>query len=106
MPCEAAHHGTGGAIEWLHPQWDAFGDLTLTDHFTVAEGDMVAVRWTARGTSDGEFMGLPATGEAVEFTGVSMYRIEDGKVAEIWDTRDTRGILRRLDPEIGGGHHH
>ncbi len=49
----------------------------------------------------------PVTGGSVEFTGVSMYRLEDSKVVEIWDTRNTLGILHQLNPELGaGGHHH
>ncbi len=42
---------------------------------------------------------LPPTGEAVEYTGVSMYRIEDGKIAEIWEARNTLSIMRQLDPK-------
>ncbi len=107
MPCEARHHGPAGAIEWLADQWTAFPDLTITDHLTVAQGDIGAVRWTAQGTSQGAFMGFPPTGQCVEFTGVTMYRVEEGKLAEIWDTRNTLGILHQLNPELGaGGHHH
>jgi hypothetical protein len=35
-----------------------------------------------------------------------MYRIEDGRIAEIWETRNTLGIMHQLDPRIGGGHRH
>jgi hypothetical protein len=38
--------------------------------------------------------------------GLSMYRIQDGRIAEIWETRNTLAILRQLDPRIGGGHRH
>jgi len=55
----------------------------------------------------GAFMGLPATGQPVEFTGVSMYRVEGEQISEIWDTRNTLGIMQQLNPDIGGhGHHH
>lgn len=107
MPCEATHHGVAGATAWLEEQWTAFGDLAISEQRTIACGDIVALRWTARGTSQGDFMSLPPTGEVVEFTGVSMYRLEDGSIAEIWDTRNTLGILHQLNPELGaGGHHH
>jgi hypothetical protein len=33
-----------------------------------------------------------------------MYRVEEGKVAEIWESRNTFGIMRQLNPEIGGNH--
>jgi steroid delta-isomerase-like uncharacterized protein len=107
MPCETTYYGPDGVTEWLQEQWRAFGDLTVVDHVTVAQHDIVAVRWTARGTSTGGYLGLPATGNPVEFSGVSMYRIEAGRIAEIWDTRNTLGIVHQLNPEIGaGGHHH
>jgi predicted ester cyclase len=107
MPCEATYHGAPGATRWLEGQWSGFGGLTLVDHFSVAHRDIVAVRWTARGISRGEFMGLSPTGDTVEFTGVTMYRLEDGRIAEIWDTRNTLGILHQLNPDLGaGGHHH
>jgi predicted ester cyclase len=107
MPCEATYHGPIGATRWLEEQWSALGDIALSDHFSVAQRDIVAVRWTARGTSEGEYMGLPPTGSTIEFTGVTMYRLEDHQIAEIWDTRNTLGILHQLNPELGaGGHHH
>jgi predicted ester cyclase len=105
MPCEASYYGINGMGGWLGESWKAFPDLTVADTFAVAQGDIVAVRWTARGTSKGNFLMLPPTGDAVEYAGVSMYRIEGGQIAEIWETRNTLGIMRQLNPEIGGGHH-
>ena len=91
----------------MQQQWSGFADLAVVDHFVVARQDVVAVRWTARGTSTGTYMGVAATKQPVAFTGVSMYRIEHGRIAEIWDTRNTLGILHQLDASIGvAGHHH
>jgi steroid delta-isomerase-like uncharacterized protein len=106
MPCEADHYSINGVKQWLEQQWNAFPDLTIIDYFTVAQGDIVAARWSARGTSQGNFLNLPPTGKSIEYTGVSMYRIEDGKIAEIWETRNTLGIMQQLNPEMGGGHNH
>jgi predicted ester cyclase len=105
MPCEASFYGIDGAGAWLGEQWRTFPDLNVSDEFAVASGDIVAVRWTARGTSKGKFLMLPPTGEPVEYTGVSMYRVEDGKIAEIWETRNTLGIMLQLNPELASGHH-
>jgi predicted ester cyclase len=104
MPCEASYYGINGVESWLGWQWKAFPDLTITDYFMVVQGDIVAVCWTARGTSKGNFMMLPPTGDPVEYTGASMHRIESGKIAEIWETRNTLGIMRQLNPQIGRGH--
>jgi predicted ester cyclase len=104
MPCEAGYYGVAGAGRWLEASWDAFRDLTVTDYSTVAQGDIVAVRWNARGTSTGGFLMLPPTGGKVEYSGVSMYRVEDDRIAEIWDTRNTLGIMLQLNPGLAAGH--
>ncbi len=106
MPCEAGYYATSGVEQWLGEQWSAFPDLRVVDDFSVASGDIVAARWHARGTSQGDFLGVAPTGRSLDYTGLSMYRIEDGRIAEIWETRNTLGILHQLDPRIGGGHHH
>lgn len=106
MPCEASYYGIDGASNWLNMQWSSFPDLTITDYFTLSQGDIVAAHWTARGTSEGNFLMLPPTGKVIEYTGSSMFRIENGKIAEIWNTRNTLGIMRQLNPELVGGHHH
>jgi predicted ester cyclase len=106
MPCEATYVGLAGATRWLEGQWGAFSDLSIVDYSTVASRDIVAARWSARGTSRGQFLILPPTGETVEYTGVSMYRVEDGGIAEIWETRNTVGIMHQLNPQIGEVHAH
>jgi len=105
MPCEARYYGIRGIRNWLETQWKAFPDLTVTDYFTVAQRDIVATHWTARGTSKGNFLMLPPTGRIVEYTGASMYRIESSKIAEIWETRNTLGIMGQLNPEMNKDNH-
>ena len=105
-PCEAGYYSKSGVEQWLEEQWSAFPDLTVVSDFTVASGDIVAARWHARGMSQGAFLGVAPTGRSLDYTGLSMYRIEDGRLAEIWETRNTLGVLHQLDPRIGGGHHH
>ena len=48
----------------------AFPDMQVTVDDLLAEGDRVVTRWTARGTQQGELMGIPATGKAVTLTGI------------------------------------
>jgi len=103
LPCEAGYYGIDGVHGWLGEWWMAFPDLAVTDYATVAQGDIVAVRWTARGTQRGRFMMVPPSGEQVELGGVSMYRVENGAIAEIWDTRNTLGVLRQIAPDLGHG---
>ena len=74
----------------------AFPDLAFTVDHAVAEGDLVAVRWTARGTNTGEGNGLPATGRRVQVSGTALFRFEDGAIAEEWTAGDTLGLMRQL----------
>jgi predicted ester cyclase len=80
-----------------------FPDVRSTIEDLVAEGDKVAARWMARATHQGEYMGIPPTGKEVEFTGISVYRIEGGKIAESWTVEDEFGLMRQIGavPEPG-----
>jgi steroid delta-isomerase-like uncharacterized protein len=76
----------------------AFSDLHVTIEDLLAEGDEVAVRWTLRGTHDGELRGgIPATGRRVEVSGITISRIEKGKVVESWGNYDLLGMLQQLN---------
>ncbi len=74
----------------------AFPDLVVTIEQMVAEGDRVAVFWTARGTNTGEGNGLPATGRGGEGRGMSIFRLVDGRIAEEWNVMDKYGMLKQL----------
>lgn len=60
----------------------AFPDLRNTIDDVVSSGDKIAFRWTMSGTHQGEFEGHPPTEQLVTVTGITMLRLEDGKVAE------------------------
>lgn len=85
--------GRQEALGWRQ----AFPDLRVTVDHVIADGDKVAVRWTARGTNTGDGNGIRATGKAVETSGIALFRFEDGKVAEEWVSADTLGLMRQLD---------
>ena len=65
-------------------QFDSSSDLTFTENWMIAEGDKVAVCFTAKGTHDGAFQGIPATGKRYEVSGMTVWRFVDGKIAEEW----------------------
>ena len=85
------------------PFAEAFPDLRLTVEDVVSEGEKVAARVAFRGTNRGEFQGIPPTGKEVDFTGIAIYRIEGGKIAESWAESDQLGLMRQLGaiPEPG-----
>jgi steroid delta-isomerase-like uncharacterized protein len=88
--------GPDGCKELITMYRTAFSDLHLEVDELIAEGDTVVVRWTARGTHDGEFMGIPATGKRATVTGVGISHFSDGKVTEDWEVMDTFGMMQQL----------
>jgi steroid delta-isomerase-like uncharacterized protein len=75
---------------------NAFPDARITVEDQVAEGDKVATRWSARGTHQGELTGVGPTGNRVEITGITISRIEGGKIAEDWINYDALGMLQQI----------
>lgn len=84
----------------------AFPDTHYTVEAVIAEGDMVVARWSMTATHTGEWRGVPATGKPIRFRGANLYRLEGGKVAEIWNFRDDLGLFEQLGavPALGPRH--
>lgn len=74
----------------------AFPDTAYTIEQQVAEGDLVVTRWSARGTHEGELMGIPPTQKSVEVSGIAIDRFSDGKIVESWGNWDTIGLMQQL----------
>ena len=75
---------------------------TIEDLF-AAEGDKVVLRFTFRGTHQGEFMGVGPTGKQVTMPGIDIFRIVDGKIVELWGQEDMLSMMQQLGaiPEPG-----
>jgi steroid delta-isomerase-like uncharacterized protein len=76
---------------------EAFPDLEVTPDVLLAEGDLVAAHFTARGTHHGLFNGVPPTGNEWEARCTAIYRVEDGRIAEAWVTWDLLSLMEQLD---------
>jgi len=75
----------------------AFPDLTFTIEEAYAIGpDRTLVRWTGRGTHQGDLMGIPPTGKQGTVGGLTLSRFDNGKVVEEHTNWDTLGLLRQL----------
>ncbi|NKX56522.1 ester cyclase [Arthrobacter mobilis] len=74
----------------------AFPDLSTEILHIIEDGETAAIHWQSRGTHQGEFMEVPATGRAVTVTGASFLRFDDGKLAEEWVVYDPRELLSAL----------
>jgi steroid delta-isomerase-like uncharacterized protein len=79
---------------------DAFSDGRHEFDFIVAEGDVVATIGRYRGHHDGELMGVPANGRAVDFTVMHVDRVHDGRIVEHRGIGDinTMWAQLRVDP--------
>lgn len=85
-----------GMKQWFQVIIAAFPDIAFTIDDQVAEGDRVATRWTARGTHENAFMGIPGTGRQVTVKGISITRHQDGKSVESWGVWDKLGLMQQL----------
>jgi len=85
------------AKQFVSSFFDAFPDLNATVDDAMAEGDKVATRYTIRGTHQGatEAFG-PPTGRQVELEGITIHRIEGGKIVEEWEKYDNLSMLQQL----------
>ena len=68
-----------------------FPDINLTIEDQIAEGDKVVIRYTIRGTH--------SSGKELQWTGISIYRLENGKIAEDWAENDMMNMWMQ---ELGG----
>lgn len=95
-PATGDMKGPQGAREQIELYRSAFPDLKITIEEQIAEGDLVATRWTAKGTHKGELMGIAPTGKESTVTGLTIDKIKDGKIVESWNNWDTLGMMRQL----------
>ena len=74
----------------------AFPDARFTIHDMVGEGDKVVDRYTISGTHEAAAFGIEATHRQVAVAGITIVRIEDGRVVERWGVIDQLSLLRQL----------
>ncbi|HEV8140630.1 MAG TPA: ester cyclase [Pyrinomonadaceae bacterium] len=88
-----------GGMDQVVPIWreiKAAFDLQLTADEIIAEGDIVAVRYTERGTSLGSFRGGPVTGKSFEVVAMEWFQMKDGKIHRRWGARDNASQMRQM----------
>ena len=78
----------------------AFPDMAFINEDVILKGDKVITRYTLRGTHTGDVEGIPATGNKIEFSGIEIIRIENGKIAESWEENDLLRFYQQLGMEL------
>jgi steroid delta-isomerase-like uncharacterized protein len=103
-------HGLGGAairgregykpfFETMH---NTFSQIEVVVDDAVEQGDTIAARCTVRGTHTGDGMGSAPTGRRVEFSGMTMVKVKDGKMVEGWNNFDFAGMMQQIGADPTG----
>lgn len=104
---DVVHHAAGGypdvtdiegVMSMMAAFPAAFSDLHYAIDFWVAQDDMVVERYTATGTQDGPLGDHPASGRSATWTGVNIFRVECGKIVEVWSEVDALSRNAQLFP--------
>jgi len=86
---ESAKGFIGGFLDGIP---DAFYDVKET----LENGDRVICRWRCTGTQTGTFYGMPPTNRPIDVNGITIFRIEAGKIAELWNVWDQFTLVEQL----------
>ena len=88
--------GREGRKQWVATMAASFPGSRTTIDDLIAEDDKVVKRSTWRGTHQGEWNGIPATGKQITVSSITIYRIAEGKIQECWWAYDVLGVLQQL----------
>ena len=91
--------GPNGLKQWIGGSAAAFTDYSFTTTVgPLADEDKVAGRWVFRGTYQGGIPGASpaAVGKRVEYAGMDLLRVEDGKIVEYWLCADMLQLLQQV----------
>jgi steroid delta-isomerase-like uncharacterized protein len=78
--------------------FEAFPDVQRTPELVVADGDLVFVLNTITGTHEGgeQLYGVPPTGNPINYASADIFRLEDGKIVELWDIADYLTLFTQI----------
>ncbi len=71
-------------------------------HDVIVDSDQVATRWTLWGVHSAEFLGLPATGEPVQFDGIDVFQMRNGRMSAHWNVVDLWSFYRQVSAHDDG----
>ena len=75
---------------------ESFSDVRVWPRKLMAEGDLVTVYWVVRGENLVATNGFPGTGKIVRSSGITIWRIVDGKIKEQWSAFDRLDMMQQL----------
>ena len=92
--------GADALKEWVTSVRTSYPDFNNTLEELIIKGDKIVMRWTATGTHTGSRGDLPPTGKQVRFSGVTVSRVVNGKMAETWVFYNQAAVLLQLGFEL------
>ena len=88
--------GIDGFREYYNNYLTGFSDAEFIIIDAFGQGDKIVKHWRFKGTHDGEFFGVPATGKQVDISGVTLVKMKDGKIASEQDFMDFLAFYTQL----------
>lgn len=89
--------GTQAMKEVVKAWLKGFPDLSVKNELIISENDLVSIQWSAKGIHKGEFKGKKPTEKPVSYSGVTVYRIKNGKIIEYWAYLDMQHLLSQIE---------
>ena len=90
-------YGGKGYLSVVHWMRQGFSDVQWKLNDMVADEEKVAVYWTLTGTHDGEFLGIPPTGNKISVSVMNFYYFNaQGKITNDIAAEGMIGILRGI----------
>ncbi len=96
-PVPGQRSGHDGLRDVLAAFHEAFPDQEMELHGTLADGDFGVDFWTFRATHLASLDGSPPTGKRVEFSGIDVARVVDGRISEIWHVEDMAAMWHQIN---------
>ena len=94
-------HGPADFVKLFNRIHGAFPGIKITIEDTFGVDDKVVVRWSAVMTHTGNHLGIPATNKKVRLTGITIARIEKGKIVQGWDNWDQLALMQQISNTVG-----
>jgi predicted ester cyclase len=91
-----------GVRQFIVASLAAFPDVRVTIEDEIAEGDRVVHVWRIGGTLQGDILGIAPTGKHGEWPGISVYRVADGKIVDLWSISDESIMMQQLGIMLPG----
>lgn len=89
-------NGVQQIMNYVNQVHSGFPDFKLRILQQVSDRDRLVTQWTCSGTHRGEFLGVPATGKRIDVNGMTMSRVENGKIVEEQTYYDRLKLLEQM----------